>query len=221
MGWSLNKWGYFDSRLNKVEHIRPRVKKCSAWVYSASTGYEPQMLYLLNQWMLTCYTQPPFDPLYVYFYDWKRKYTRYNLGCESNEGSKVGWCTLEWTGKHLIWILKSFQHLTEVKITRVMECSLYKHFEANEYWTGEIEGILQQMNGDVELMYALLWVWSELWHPAELKFWKSIWKVGRYGKCRLSLQTVLHSRLLYWFKLPLSAQPREWRKESCRRVTLM
>ena len=114
-----------------------------------------QMLYLLNQWMLTCYTQPPFDPLYVYFYDWKNKYTRYNLGCESNEGSKVGWCTLEWTGKHLIWILKSFQHLTEVKITRVMECSLYKQFEANEYWTGEIEGILKQMNGGVEYMYAI------------------------------------------------------------------
>ena len=30
MGWSLNKWGHFGSRLNKVEHIRPRVKKRSA-----------------------------------------------------------------------------------------------------------------------------------------------------------------------------------------------
>ena len=146
--------------------------------------------YLLNQWMLTCYSQPPFDPLYVYFYNWKRKYMRYNLGCESNEGSKVGWCTLEWTGKHLIWILKSFQHLTEVKITRVVECSLHKHFEANEYWTGEIEGILKQMNGGVERVYALLWVWSELWHPAELKFWKSIWKVGSCAKCRLSFHFV-------------------------------
>ena len=31
---------------------------------------------------------------------------------------------------------------------------------------------------------------SELWHPAELKFWKSIWKVGSCGKCRLSFHFV-------------------------------
>ena len=134
--------------------------------------------YLLNQWMLTCYSQPPFDPLYVYFYDWKRKYTRYNLGCESNEGSKVGWCTLEWTGKHLIWILKSFQHLTEVKITRVVECSLHKNW------------ILKQMNTELERLKAFWSKWMVEWSACTQFLW--VWIVT------LSWTEVLEIHLKGW-----------------------
>ena len=43
-----------------------------------------------------------------------------------------------------------------------MQPSQELNFEANEYWTGEIEGIFKQMNGGVARMYMFFYLVLEL-----------------------------------------------------------